>query len=335
MDLWCLISGLHLTAVIKYLAAAVWWKHHIIKTESAELQQRASCCFAKSTLLLRHISRAKATSRQTLPITCRSAQLLADTLTHIYTQVYLFQAFQPVSTELHNQRAVLFPQRSRIVCTHTMSCITVINHVEEITISTRQLQRAVARSNWILLIFPLLPLLPPESRLLLRQTNLEGWGNAIRRERRGENTLVWVLILNQTLMIIQSKLVPLFTVSNYCLYCQVVTKARVDLWTVQDVAAFCRKNKNLRLPLHCWPACQLQSMANIWGWVGGGALNALFFFSFFLSPSDSMFIIYSQDHHFHAVFPLSRGKWMSGNKWGSSQQLHINQAASMWCRGWH
>lgn len=257
------------------------------------------------------------------------------TLTHIYTQVYLFQAFQPVSTELHNQRAVLFPQRSRIVCTHTMSCITVINHVEEITISTRQLQRAVARSNWILLIFPLLPLLPPESRLLLRQTNLEGWGNAIRRERRGENTLVWVLILNQTLMIIQSKLVPLFTVSNYCLYCQVVTKARVDLWTVQDVAAFCRKNKNLRLPLHCWPACQLQSMANIWGWVGGGALNALFFFRFFLSPSDSMFIIYSQDHHFHAVFPLSRGKWMSGNKWGSSQQLHINQAASMWCRGWH
>lgn len=203
------------------------------------------------------------------------------TLTHIYTQVYLFQAFQPVSTELHNQRAVLFPQRSRIVCTHTMSCITVINHVEEITISTRQLQRAVARSNWILLIFPLLPLLPPESRLLLRQTNLEGWGNAIRRERRGENTLVWVLILNQTLMIIQSKRVPLFTVSNYCLYCQVVTKARVDLWTVQDVAAFCRKNKNLRLPLHCWPACQLQSMANIWGWVGGGALNALFFFSGF------------------------------------------------------
>lgn len=282
MDLWCLISGLHLTAVIKYLAAAVWWKHHIIKTESAELQQRASCCFAKSTLLLRHISRAKATSRQTLPITCRSAQLLADTLTHIYTQVYLFQAFQPVSTELHNQRAVLFPQRSRIVCTHMMSCITVINHVEEITISTRQLQRAVARSNWILLIFPLLPLLPPESRLLLRQTNLEGWGNAIRRERRGENTLVWVLILNQTLMIIQSKLVPLFTVSNYCLYCQVVTKARVDLWTVQDVAAFCRKNKNLRLPLHCWPACQLQSMANIWGWVGGwGGSECTFFFSVF------------------------------------------------------
>lgn len=133
------------------------------------------------------------------------------THTHIYTQVYLFQAFQPVSTELHNQRAVLFPQRSRIVCTHMTSCITVINHVEEITISTRQLQRAVARSNWILLIFPLLPLLPPESRLLLRQTNLEGWGNAIRRERRGGNTLVWVLILNQTLMIIKSKLVPLFS----------------------------------------------------------------------------------------------------------------------------
>lgn len=226
------------------------------------------------------------------------------TLTHIYTQVYLFQAFQPVSTELHNQRAVLFPQRSRIVCTHTMSCITVINHVEEITISTRQLQRAVARSNWILLIFPLLPLLPPESRLLLRQTNLEGWGNAIRRERRGENTLVWVLILNQTLMIIQSKRVPLFTVSNYCLYCQVVTKARVDLWTVQDVAAFCRKNKNLRLPLHCWPACQLQSMANIWGWVGGGALNALFFFQvFFVSEWQHVHYIFTRPS-FSRCFPF-------------------------------
>lgn len=82
-------------------------------------------------------------------------------------------------------------------------------------------------------------------------------------------------------MIIQSKLVPLFTVSNYCLYCQVVTKARVDLWTVQDVAAFCRKNKNLRLPLHCWPACQLQSMANIWGWVGGGSECTFFFSGFF------------------------------------------------------
>lgn len=211
MDLWCLISGLHLTAVIKYLAAAVWWKHHIIKTESAELQQRASCCFAKSPLLLR-ISPGKSPLPSNfthyMPLCTAPGR---HTLTHIYTQVYLFQAFQPVSTELHNQRAVLFPQRSRIVCTHTMSCITVINHVEEITISTRQLQRAVARSNWILLIFPLLPLLPPESRLLLRQTNLEGWGNAIRRERRGGNTLVWVLILNQTLMIIQSKLVPLFS----------------------------------------------------------------------------------------------------------------------------
>lgn len=41
----------------------------------------------------------------------------------------------------------LFPQQSRIVCTHTASCITAINHVGEITISTRQLQRAAERSN--------------------------------------------------------------------------------------------------------------------------------------------------------------------------------------------
>lgn len=300
MDLWCLISGLHLTAVIKYLAAAVWWKHHIIKTESAELQQRASCCFAKSTLLLRRISGQKPPPVKLYPL---HAALHSSWQTHAHTQVYLFQAFQPVSTELHNQRAVLFPQRSRIVCTHTMSCITVINHVEEITISTRQLQRAVARSNWILLIFPLLPLLPPESRLLLRQTNLEGWGNAIRRERRGENTLVWVLILNQTLMIIQSKLVPLFTVSHYCLYCQVVTKARVDLWTVQDVAAFCRKNKNLRLPLHCWPACQLQSTANIRGWVGGLWMHFFFQVFFFVSEWQHVHYIFTRPS-FSRCFPF-------------------------------
>ncbi len=115
---------------------------------------------------------------------CTASGILSHTRAHIYTQVCLFQAFQPVSSELHNQRAVLFPQQSRIVCTHTTSCITAINHVEEITISTRQLQRAVERSNWILLIFPPLLLLGPESRLLLRQTNLEGRGKAIKKDER-------------------------------------------------------------------------------------------------------------------------------------------------------
>lgn len=225
------------------------------------------------------------------------------TLTHIYTQVYLFQAFQPVSTELHNQRAVLFPQRSRIVCTHTMSCITVINHVEEITISTRQLQRAVARSNWILLIFPLLPLLPPESRLLLRQTNLEGWGNAIRRERRGENTLVWVLILNQTLMIIHSKLVPLFTVSHYCLYCQVVTKARVDLWTVQDVAAFCRKNKIYVCPYIVGPLVSSNQRPIFGGGWGGSECTFFFFRFFFVSEWQHVHYIFTRPS-FSRCFPF-------------------------------
>lgn len=146
----------------------------------------------------------------------------------------------------------------------------------------------------------------------------------------GWNTLVWVVILNQTLMIIKSKHVPLFTISHCCLYCQMVTKACVDS---PSHSCFLGKKTQqnqktkLRLPLHCWPACQFQSTADS---QGASECTASFLFQ-----SDSMFIIYSRDHHFHAVFPLSRGKWMSGNKWGSSQQLHINQAASMWCRGWH
>lgn len=100
-------------------------KHGIIKTETSS--SSAGHNFANSTLILHRIS------RQTSPIT--------------HTQVNRLQVFQPVSTELHNQRAPLFPEQSRVVCTHTTSCITAINHVEEITISTRQLQRAVERSN--------------------------------------------------------------------------------------------------------------------------------------------------------------------------------------------
>lgn len=101
----------------------------------------------------------------------------------VFTKVCRLGTFQPVSFELRNQRAVLFPQQSRIVCTHTTSCITAINHVVEITISTRQLQRAVERSNWILLIFPPLLLLGPGVESL-RQTNLEGWGKAIKRRAK-------------------------------------------------------------------------------------------------------------------------------------------------------
>lgn len=57
VDLWCLISSVRLTAMIKCLAVAAWWKHHIIKISSKELQRRAGRYFAKSTLLLHRISR--------------------------------------------------------------------------------------------------------------------------------------------------------------------------------------------------------------------------------------------------------------------------------------
>lgn len=169
--------------MIKHLPVAAWWKHHIIKTESAELQQRAGRCFAKSTLLFNGVSPGKAPLWSNFsPSHATLHSPLALFHTHLYThRCVCSRRFSQSATGLRNQRAALFPQQSRIVCTHTTSCITAINHVGEITISTRQLQRAVERSNWILLIFPPLLLLGPESRLLLRRTNLEGRGKAIKK----------------------------------------------------------------------------------------------------------------------------------------------------------
>lgn len=77
--------------MIKYLAVTAWWKHHIIKTHSVELQQRAGQYFAKSTLLLRRISRQSPPpplADQTFSITCRPAQLLACIHTHTHKYIY-------------------------------------------------------------------------------------------------------------------------------------------------------------------------------------------------------------------------------------------------------
>lgn len=90
IDLRCLISSLHLTAMIKYLAAVAWWKQHIIKTESAGLQQRAGRYSAKSTLLWRRIcGQSPPASDQTFSITCHRAPLLACFCTHSRTHRWI------------------------------------------------------------------------------------------------------------------------------------------------------------------------------------------------------------------------------------------------------
>lgn len=151
MDLWCLISGLHLTAVIKYLAAAVWWKHHIIKTESAELQQRASCCFAKSTLLLRHISGQKPPPVKLYPLHAAlhsSWQTRSRTFTHRCICSRHFSQSAPSSITRgrcysHNGLASSALTRCPVLLSSIMSRKLQFPHV-----SYRELWHALIEYSW-------------------------------------------------------------------------------------------------------------------------------------------------------------------------------------------
>lgn len=144
-----------------------WWKHHTSsKTQSAW----RSCSEPAVTLLNRrffffhapylranppHLPRSNFLHYMP-PCTAPGTRPHSRTHRCVCSRRFSQSAPSPVT-----RGRVLFPQQSRIVCTHTTSCITAINHVEEITISTRQLQRAVERSNWILLIFPPAPVIGP------------------------------------------------------------------------------------------------------------------------------------------------------------------------------
>lgn len=334
VDLWCLISSLHLTAMIKHLVVAARWKHHIIKTQSTELQQRVVRQFAKSTLLFTPYLQAKPPSDQTFSITCHSAQLLACFSTHTPTHIYThrcvcsrrFSQSAPSSITRgrcysHNSLASSALTRRPVLLPSIMARKLQFPHV-----SYRELWSALIEYSWY---FPRYCYWGPESILLLRQTKLEGRSKAIKEEE-GEKKHEW-----STHSAVRS-LIPIQTIwlSNlnmphslpFYFFCPQYEIMSINKGPYGSVGCQSHPEK-LHMLLHCTPGCQFESMGD-----SRGPLNTR---CTFLFQTDSTLITYSEDHHFHAIFPLSRGKWMSGNKWGSSQQLHINQAPSMWCRGWH
>lgn len=139
------------------------------------------------------------------------------------------------------------------------------------------------------------PRSPYWARRILRQTNLEGRGKAIKEKGRG--AAFEPLTVS-----------PLFASVSL----DVRTKGRTD-------------PKSQR---HSSPAphagCQLQSTAD-----SRAHRAPRFLFSFRRFCFVAGLTARSLRIRLPAAFPLSRGKWVSGNKRGSEQQLHIKRAARL------